>query len=181
MLFAPCGSFAYTMCNMAQSSCGPIETYSNANGTPNSALLGSSAATTYVSFAFTGNGDTVKTVYINLKKTNSGQDVQLAICTNSSGSPSQTCVNADSVISATNITSTYDVPIKVNFASGYATTNATLYWIRLQSLAQSGSNYDYAQFDSSGGTGVKSSETGASWSNVDSTARGYYSVTSCLE
>lgn len=126
--------------------------------------------------AFTGY-----TFYVYLKKTGTpAVNIQLAVCTVSSGNPN-VCTNADAVVGSATLTTSY-APIKYNIAAGYAFDATTIYGIRLfWDGAVSNANYASWGFNNSGSFITKYSPDGAAWTQQDGSAQASIVIKDCAE
>lgn len=164
---------------VSSSSCGNIDSFETSpSGGQNIAAY---SGYEYIAFPFTGNGSDVHKISLNLRDGGSPTGLQVAICTDNSGSPSTTCQAMDANICPSSTCTTNEYAWKdVFYADGYSTTNSTTYWIRVYH-ALDASNYFLIGMDAETGTIIKRSSDGSSWATAQYNYQANYIVSSCTE
>ena len=159
--------------------CGSIQI---SDTTSSSAITGNDASNEYLMGTFTAaSTSTIKTLYLYLNDVGMpiGYSVDVAICTTSSGLPTETCTNFDSGISGA-LTGTY-ARYKFNISAGYAISSGTVYAIRLHANQTDVANYYNWAYNASGSMFLKKSDSSFTWVNGDATADVAFEITSCFE
>lgn len=166
---------AYASCELLSS---PIQNADNA-----SAALGfTTAETHYLAIKFTmGQDATIRTVVLKMAAdTNSpSENVVVALCTSGETDPTETCTNADSAMSSPG-TEGYKY---LRWASGYAVSNGSSYFIRIYTAQYDGSNYYNLRYQNDvASNSVKKSVDLSTWADYggDSSARGFFELSECV-
>jgi hypothetical protein len=165
-------------CPGGATSCSYTKKDTNTTGA-NSMVVGSTATSLRVGNSFTsGSAYTLKKVSLSLKIVGTGgfTTFTINVCANSDSIPgSCTVIGTKTVADLTTNFATYEF----TYATGYAISNATNYWIVLiANAAGDGSNYVAAARNGAGSM-AQAAYTGTEWNVTDATSDLVFTTYSC--
>jgi hypothetical protein len=133
----------------------------------------------YAITSFTAtSSDTIKTLYLDLMRSSTPTaTLTISLCTGKNTG----CTNADNTQAAGSLGTGY-ASIKFTFATGFAVTATTTYYIQVYSSAIDATKYTQINYNASvAGQVYEYSPDGTNWTSGDASGQFKFTATSCAE
>ena len=135
------------------------------------------------SFVPTSSGS-IKTAYVNMKRSGTPADtmtITALLCPDNDGAPAAdaSCTAMTTVIYPKDLSTEY-AAVKYTYATGYAVTASTKYWIKLRAN-QVAAQYAIVEYYSTGSQWVGYSADDSTWTSSDTTAHITITIKDCVE